>query len=215
MRILRSADYRRMPWKNGGGDTREIAVWPTGAALDALDWRISLATVASNGPFSTFAGVTRTLCVIQGPGIALQVGNEPPRPLRTTSEPCTFDGDEPTNASLLDGPIVDLNVMTRRERFRHHVARHVISGSRQLLTAATSTVIFCQDGALLCMAASGVGELKTEDCAFIDGARQAVRLDAARRTEALVIELYREPASSGMSPGAAKFSRYASPLPEA
>lgn len=192
MRILRSAAYRRMPWKNGGGETREIAVWPTGASLEALEWRISLASVASDGPFSSFAGVTRTLCVIQGAGIDLRVGNAPAIELRTSSEPCTFDGEVPTSASLLDGPIVDLNVMTRRGRFRHRVNRHVISGSRELLNAATSTVIFCQQGALICTAASGSGELGTEDCAFFEGAHQVVRLDAARRTEALVIDLYRE-----------------------
>ena len=26
--ILRAKDYRRMPWKNGGGETVEIAVFP-------------------------------------------------------------------------------------------------------------------------------------------------------------------------------------------
>ncbi|TIV74879.1 MAG: HutD family protein, partial [Mesorhizobium sp.] len=31
MRILRAADYRVMPWKNGGGTTTEIAVSPDGA----------------------------------------------------------------------------------------------------------------------------------------------------------------------------------------
>jgi environmental stress-induced protein Ves len=197
MRILRSADYRRMPWKNGGGETREIAVWPAGAALNALEWRISLASVASDGPFSTFEGVTRTLCVIQGAGIELRVGNEPAVELRTSSEPYAFDGEVPTSASLLDGPIVDLNVMSRRGCFRHCISRHVIWGSRELLTAATSTVIFCQEGALLCTAASGSGRLEAEDCAFVEGARQAVRLEAARRTEALVIELYLEPTNSG------------------
>jgi uncharacterized protein len=197
MRTLRSADYRRMPWRNGGGETREIAVWPTGASLDALEWRISLAKVASDGPFSTFPGVTRTLCVIQGAGIVLRVGNEPGQTLHTSSEPCTFDGERATSAALLDGPIVDLNVMSRRGRFRHRVSRQVISGSRELLTDATSTVIFCQEGALLCTAASGTSALEKEDCAFLDGARQAVRLEAARRTDALVIELYREPTRSG------------------
>ena len=197
MRILRSADYRRMPWKNGGGETREIAVWPTSASLDALDWRISLATVASDGAFSTFAGVTRTLCVIQGSGIQLCVDDEPARQLQTNSEPCTFDGEVPTRASLIAGPIVDLNVMTRRGRFRHRVARRTILGSRELLTTASATLIFCQEGKLVCTAASGSEELQTEDGVFIDDTRQAIRLHATRPAQALVIELYREPTASG------------------
>ncbi len=186
-----------MPWKNGGGETREVAVWPEGAALDAIEWRISLATVASDGPFSTFGGVTRTLCVIQGAGIELRVGDEPTRTLRTTSEPCTFDGEAPAKASLIDGPIVDLNVMSRRGRFRHHVRRQFVSGSREILAAAASTIIFCRDGAVLCTDASGRGELQAEDCALVEGAPQAVRLSAAQRAEVLVIELYREATRSG------------------
>ncbi|MDP1908248.1 MAG: HutD family protein, partial [Hyphomicrobium sp.] len=43
MRILRAKDYRRMPWKNGGGETTEIAISPEGAALDSFDWRVSMA----------------------------------------------------------------------------------------------------------------------------------------------------------------------------
>ncbi len=59
MRVIRSTDYRRMPWKNGSGETAEIAIWPDGVALDAFDWRISMARVAADGPFSAFAGVDR------------------------------------------------------------------------------------------------------------------------------------------------------------
>ncbi len=192
MRILRSADYRRMPWKNGGGETREIAVWPIGAALDALEWRISLATVATDGPFSSFPDVTRTLCVIHGAGIQMKVGLEPSRALYVSSEPCTFDGEVATSASLIDGPIVDLNVMSRRGRYGHRVSRHLISGSREVLTTAESTVIFCRDGTVVCSVLSGRNELKADDCAFVEGAPQAVQLDATHSAEILLIELYRE-----------------------
>ena len=30
-----------MPWKNGGGETTEIAVSPPGAGLDDFDWRVA------------------------------------------------------------------------------------------------------------------------------------------------------------------------------
>jgi len=61
MKILRSADHKRMPWKNGGGETVEIAISPQGAGLADFDWRVSMATVASDGPFSVFPGIDRTL----------------------------------------------------------------------------------------------------------------------------------------------------------
>ncbi|TIN81446.1 MAG: HutD family protein, partial [Mesorhizobium sp.] len=72
MRILRAAEYRSMPWKNGGGVTTEIAVSPSGAGLDDFDWRVSMARVELSGPFSQFAGIDRTLAVLEGEGIVLE-----------------------------------------------------------------------------------------------------------------------------------------------
>ena len=43
LQVLRAADHRRMPWKNGRGETTEIAIWPPTAGLDGFDWRISMA----------------------------------------------------------------------------------------------------------------------------------------------------------------------------
>ena len=55
MRILRANQYRCMPWKNGAGVTREVAAWPPEARLDDFGWRVSMARVERDGPFSTFA----------------------------------------------------------------------------------------------------------------------------------------------------------------
>jgi environmental stress-induced protein Ves len=46
-----------MPWKNGGGETTEIAVFPDGAGLSDFDWRVSMARVDGDGPFSSFPGI--------------------------------------------------------------------------------------------------------------------------------------------------------------
>lgn len=54
MKIIRASEYKTMPWKNGGGVTVEIAIHPPGASVNAFDWRISMATVAQDGPFSSF-----------------------------------------------------------------------------------------------------------------------------------------------------------------
>ncbi len=52
------------PWKNGGGVTREIVCQPPGAGLAAFDWRVSIATIASDGPFSLFAGIDRVITLL-------------------------------------------------------------------------------------------------------------------------------------------------------
>lgn len=68
MRLIRSASYRRQPWKNGGGETIEIAAHPVGATTDNFDWRISMARVEGDGPFSTFPDIDRTLTILEGMG---------------------------------------------------------------------------------------------------------------------------------------------------
>ncbi|CDX39324.1 conserved hypothetical protein [Mesorhizobium sp. SOD10] len=158
MRILRAADYRVMPWKNGGGTTTEIAVSPDGAGLDDFDWRISMARVETGGPFSSFAGIDRTLSVLEGEGIVLDVAGRLPTRLTTASAPLAFPGDAPTSAALIGGPITDLNIMTRRGRMAHEIERRPFSGEIRIAPRADVTLVlavgagatlFTEDGASL------------------------------------------------------------------
>ena len=68
MKVLRVADYRQMPWANGKGVTVELAKAEQGGRLL---WRLSMATVAEDGPFSVFDGIERNLTVLDGPGFRL------------------------------------------------------------------------------------------------------------------------------------------------
>jgi environmental stress-induced protein Ves len=121
MRVLRAADHKRMPWKNGGGETVEIAVFPDGAGLNDFDWRISMARVEGDGPFSEFPGIDRTLAILDGPGIILDVEGVEPRRLTIESAPHFFPADVQTSARLIDGTVFDFNVMSRRGKLAHDV----------------------------------------------------------------------------------------------
>ncbi len=123
MRILRAADRTPMPWKNGGGVTREVAIWPPTAALDAFDWRISIADVAQGGPFSAFPGIDRVLTVIEGSGIELAVEGLAAVMLDAAVAPFAFPGDVACVATLHQGPIRDLNLMVRRGAYVTRVRR--------------------------------------------------------------------------------------------
>jgi hypothetical protein len=112
--VWRAADHRRMRWQNGGGSTREVAGEPAGAALDAFDWRISVADVGEGGPFSRFEGVDRVLVLVDGPGMTLTVDGT--RHELRRYEPFRFDGGAATTCELPGGPTRDVNVMTRRGR---------------------------------------------------------------------------------------------------
>jgi uncharacterized protein len=123
LRIIRAQDCRTTPWKNGGGSTTEIAAAPEGASLETFDWRISMAQVASDGPFSEFAGIDRSLVVVKGSGMILTIDSDAPVALSSGADPVRFAGDTPTSARLTEGEITDLNVMTRRGRFSHRLRR--------------------------------------------------------------------------------------------
>src|SRR4051812_2958521 len=72
VKLLRSSEYRRMRWKNGGGWTTELAVSPDAADSGAFDWRISIAEIGSDGPFSTFPEYDRQIALLDGIGMELQ-----------------------------------------------------------------------------------------------------------------------------------------------
>ncbi|EKZ99367.1 histidine utilization protein HutD [Cupriavidus sp. TKC] len=119
------------PWKNGGGTTREIAVWPPGAGMDTFDWRISVADIAMDGPFSAFPGIDRQIVLIDGAGVHLQAQDDSfCHKLRHLGEPFAFSGDSAVHATLVDGPTRDFNVMTRRG-----VCRAEVRLMRQAFTA--------------------------------------------------------------------------------
>lgn len=123
MQVLRAARHRRMPWRNGGGETIEIAVDPPGAGLDGFRWRVSMASVAADGPFSLFEGIDRTIAILSGKGLELDLVGLGRHLLTGASPPFAFPGDVAANARLVEGGITDLNVMSRRGAVGHEVVR--------------------------------------------------------------------------------------------
>ena len=154
-RILRAAEGRRMPWKNGGGETTELLAHPAGAGLDAFDWRISMARVAADGPFSTFPGIDRTLTVLDGAGLDLAIGEGAPVRLGPASPPLRFPADAPCLGRLVAGPVTDLNVMTRRGRFAHAVTR--LAGPLPTVPEGGTALVLCIAGEIALGAGAGVG----------------------------------------------------------
>ncbi|HUD30490.1 MAG TPA: HutD family protein [Novosphingobium sp.] len=123
--VIRAADCPEMPWKNGGGTTREIAAFPPGAGMDHFLWRLSMAKVERAGPFSAFTGIDRKLAVISGrlrlsgPGIDVVLDD--------AGAPCPFDGGTALSGDPLDGPVLDLNAMARRGHYSC-VMRRLVAG---------------------------------------------------------------------------------------
>ncbi len=122
MRIIPPETFKVSPWRNGGGTTCELAIAPEGATVaEPFHWRLSRAEVASSGPFSPFPGCDRTLVLLEGSGMDLDLGEGRRVRLDRPLVPFEFSGDTPTLGTLLGGPCKDFNVITRRDRWTHHV----------------------------------------------------------------------------------------------
>ena len=108
--IVQLADVPATAWRNGGGVTRELAVWPSAADWA---WRMSVADVAQAGPFSVFEGIDRWFAVLDGAGVRLDMAGES-YPLTPADAPLFFDGATPVDCQMLAGKTVDFNLMLRR-----------------------------------------------------------------------------------------------------
>ncbi|WP_137919213.1 HutD family protein [Hydrogenophaga sp. 2FB] len=145
------ADLPAMPWKNGGGTTREIACQPPGAGLGAFDWRVSIATIAAAGPFSAFPGVDRVIMLLDGAGVHLR-GEGVDHRLDTPLTPFAFAGDVALACDLLGGTSTDFNLMTRRGKLRAEVRVWHAAGD---IAAAPAGVLLTRGGAWQCTDDSG------------------------------------------------------------
>ena len=140
MEIIRYAELKAQPWRNGGGVTRELASHSAAASpQDAAgpdstgsdggwDWRVSIADVSKAGDFSAFPGMDRVLTVVEGELLLLSVdGAEHPlekyRPFR-------FSGDAAAAGALPTGDIRDLNVITRTGVFKGYTSIVELSKKR-------------------------------------------------------------------------------------
>ena len=130
MEIIRYAELRSEPWRNGGGVTRELASHPQAASAQdgAWDWRVSIAELTKAGDFSPFPGMERVLTVIEGELLLLTVDGEE-HPLEKY-RPFRFSGEAAAHGALPTGDIRDLNVITRNGAFKGYTSIIELSKKR-------------------------------------------------------------------------------------
>ncbi len=142
MQHLHSSDSRIMPWKKGGGSTTEIAMEPKGSGLaDPFLWRVSSAKIEASGPFSSFPGYSRSLVLLEGAGLLLDIvgkhGTARQR-LKNIRQPVVFSGDDTVTATLIQGPCVDFGVISDPSRVRAVVQVLVLGAGATALTLTSS-----------------------------------------------------------------------------
>ncbi|MFB2800300.1 HutD/Ves family protein [Shewanella seohaensis] len=139
IQIIRYAECESTLWKNGGGSTKQLLIWPKGTNLSNFDFRISIATISSDGPFSLFHGIDRQLCILEGEGVRLNIkgndlGQSEEIVLRPNDPPFCFSGETQIESKLLDNQILDFNVMTRRGNYTARIERIECNGKVQIET---------------------------------------------------------------------------------
>jgi environmental stress-induced protein Ves len=136
MNSVRLADCPFVPWRNGGGRTRELLAWPS-----THDWnvRVSVAEIEADGPFSAFPGIERAFAVLDGAGVVLSLPNGDVR-LGPQDDAVRFDGAAAPHCRLLEGPTRDLNLMVRSDIGRARMQRAPLSPARWRALFAAGTL---------------------------------------------------------------------------
>ena len=176
--LLHASDCKRVRWKNDGGWTTEIAREPADPASDFV-WRISIADIESDGPFSSFPGVARELMLLAGSGIELDIDDAPPFRLSERFQRVRFEGESRVECRLLAGATRDFNVMTQRDAVRAEVMGRPLVGSM---------VLFPEAGVVwLAHLVSGAAQARTDGEAAKIEIGDTLRIDFASRDDGRVV----------------------------
>lgn len=111
-KIIKKETYIKSLWKNGQGQTSQIAIFPSSANFLDGDflWRISSATMSHDNQFSIFKNCDRLLTVLSGAGIILN--DKVVRPLDIIQ----FSGDDSQVCHLVKDEVVDVGIIFNRQK---------------------------------------------------------------------------------------------------
>ncbi|MDA9400754.1 HutD/Ves family protein [Bradyrhizobium sp. CCBAU 45389] len=173
--LLRSEDYTRSPWKNGGGIFTDIAGAHRADSpvkdWNSLLWRFASTPIVAPGPFSYMPGIDRLQMVVKGRGLVLK---SPEREF-DEREPFTtvrFTGELEIVTALEDGPVEVVNLMARRGAAEIELVALREPGGR-VLSAGTHLIYAVSGDCSI--------RLNSEDLVIPDGSTLKVELAGAAR----------------------------------
>lgn len=144
LQLISPNQWQTQAWKNGGGITHQLARSDDNAGMR---WRVSIAEVASDGPFSRFEQTDRIIMLLQGNGFCLHGAAEQAVVLDKDLVPFAFAGETEIDCILIDGPVRDFNLMTRRADVK--ASLQVLSVTEpSSLTLANESLLYLASGQL-------------------------------------------------------------------
>ncbi len=178
----------RQPWRNGGGWTREIARGPENAGT-GWDWRLSVAEVEADGPFSAFPGIDREIVLLSGAGMALDFADGRRHRLDPVSPRLRFGGDDALDCRLLDGPTTDFNLMWSRARCQAELwLRPLVGGSVVCAEPGETWAVHLQAGRIECPDVDGL-HLASGDTLLLHPRPQRRKLRLEASGSAIVVRI--------------------------
>ena len=188
--VIPANEYRRERWRNGRGWTREIHADATADSPADWMWRLSIAEIEQDAPFSVFPGIDRELVLLSGNGLRLRFDDGDVHALNPPHDRLRFAGERGVTGELLDGPTQDFNLMWRRDRVEAQLWHRPLVGP-MVVFAEPGTVwaIHLIAGQARFADDSGLPDLAAADTALLraDDSRLRHVLDGSG--EALVIRL--------------------------
>jgi environmental stress-induced protein Ves len=188
-RVISANEYRRERWRNGLGWTREIhAVYPQ--QRDTWDWRLSIAEIEQDAPFSAFPGVDRELVLLEGNGLRLRFDDGDTQLLEPPHGRLRFAGEHAVTGELVDGRTRDFNLMWRRDAVDAQLWHRPLVGSMVVFAEPGMTwVVHLLAGDIRFEAAAGLPPLARSDTALLEAGAGRQRYGLEGAGEVLLIRI--------------------------
>ena len=183
--VIPANEYRRERWRNGLGWTREIH-----AAGDPWQWRLSIAEIDQDAPFSSFPGVDRELVLLSGNGLRLRFDDGESTLLEPPHGRLRFAGERAVTGELVDGPTQDFNLMWRRDAIDAQLWHRPLVGPMVIFAeAGTTWAVHLLAGQARFADDSGLPGLEAGDTALLVAGDQRLRHVLDGGGEALLVRL--------------------------
>ena len=183
---VKPEQWQTQRWQNGGGITHQICRQDD---AQGMVWRLSIAEVASDGPFSQFSGIERAIMLLSGDGFRLQNQSGVLCELHKALEPYYFAGETEINCSLLGGPVRDFNLMLRRSDYSAQLSVLEITSDNALSVLGQTTVLHVATGDVGVVFNRHLYRLQAEDTLVLHNESGVLHLDSSNDAKAVFITL--------------------------
>lgn len=149
--ITRFTDLKWTDWKNGGGQSAQIGIFPDNSIFTANDfqWRVSIAKISTAGPFSVFPGYWRGLTLLQGEGLNLEFLNSGDKKHIRPRDSLSFSGDLKLHATPLSNKEIDWGCIYLPKQVQLRMQNISLKAStRSFVLSARTYFIFVTEGRL-------------------------------------------------------------------